>query len=262
MENNTIDMYGNNNIVIQSCDFSTISVHSILNLDELKEKLDNLLNLHITPVNILVITSTSERLKLAYPDFDVSEIENRHGAAQKDWKPFVNEVEILNILAEYQKKSGFQIQAFILDLQQNVDNTLINRFKLRKKDTILIIDGLALYYSGNQEIARIFNENDIGGCLMLICKNYSSQIKQKIHLHSESVFHSLHDYYNQYAQIYVQERNNGFFHFDLQVEDKNHLFRRLTSIATSHLLNKPQRHYADLDKMNISDTPPLNNRKK
>lgn len=265
MGNNT-NLHGNNNIVIQSCDFSTISVQAIFSSDELIEKLDFLLNFHSKPMNILIITSTLENIKEIYPNFEVTEIENRYGEKHKEWKPFINENDILHILAEYEKKSGFKIRAFILDWRQAVDKTLINSLKLQKKDTILMVDGLALHFSGNKEIANIFNENDIGGCLMPICKVYSSQIKQQIHANSESVFHSLHDYYNQYANVYVKEQNNGFFHFDLQVEDKNHLFRRLTSIATSHLKdeNKPQRHYQypDLDKMNILDTPPLTNRKK
>jgi len=252
---NTSEIKGNYNIVIQGCNLSSIKVEPILSIDDFDRKLRALYEKDIYPINVLIITTNIDNIS-KYLSTNVN-LEDYYGSEHKDWKPYKNESIIIELLKEYQTKSGFRIKAFILDSQNfDVETTLINRLKLRQENTILIADGLALSFMGNQKIANIFNHNNIGGCLIPICTTHTANILQRIKENIFSVFYTLVEYINNYSEIYLEEKvDNGFVHIELNIPNKNELFRRLTNIATLYLQPIPTRQFPDLDEF---ESPPLN----
>ena len=77
----------------------------------------------------------------------------------KEWKPYNNENTIAELINEFHEKSGFIIDVIFID-NWHIDN---DEFQSELKDdispnTILIIDGLSLYFSENREFAKIFDK--------------------------------------------------------------------------------------------------------
>lgn len=249
---NQVKISGNKNIVIQDCELGNLTINPID-----IHKLAKLLSRNKTVAKIIIIVSTLNLIKQEIEnkkikEFDISDISDFLSNEQKNWKPFKNK-NILQILKEFQEKSGFSIKPIILDSGNlNIDEYLIDEIKYEKKKTILIADGISLHFENNRKIAKVFNDREIGGCLLPIFKKQNENIKQFMMKNNLKTFSSLFRYSNNYSENFLHKKQDkGFIHIDLQVPDKNTIFRRLTSIMTLHL--NSQRHFKELDAYAIPD---------
>ncbi len=230
---NTTEIKGDANIVIQGCNLSTITVNQ-MDLQQLEKTLQKIIHSTARPLHLLIVTTTvksieNEQIK----NLDFAHLKPYYSDKHEDWKPYSKEDSILKLLKDYQDKSGYHLNAFILDFQhENVDSLFIDMLKNMKNNMVLVLDSLSLHFAGNQELARVFNDKDIGGCLLPICQTHTAQNKEIMFYHSRRIFSSLHNFHTKYADVFLEQRqDDGYFYIDLEIADKNTLFRRLTSIA-------------------------------
>lgn len=229
---NTSEVIGNANIVIQGCNLSQISVNQI-DLPQLEQSLRNVINSSTKPLHLLIITTSAKNIEDEVKDIDFALLKGHYDAKHENWKPYSQEDTILKLLKDYQDKSGYRLNAFILDFQdEEIDSIFIDSLKNMKKNIVLIADSLALRFSGNTALAKIFNDKDIGGCLMPICQTHTAKHREIMLKNGKKVFSSLYNFHYKYAEVFLKQRqDNGYFYIDLEVADKNTFFRRLTSIA-------------------------------
>ena len=253
---NKIDSTGDNNIIIQDCNLDNITVNQI-NIKQLTKTLSKILNRKNSALKIIILTTNLNKIKQEIDknnitNFSVNDIQDFYGLELKDWRPFRTQ-NILQLLKEYQDKSGFKINAILLDSSNSeVDIDLFEEIKYEKNHTIIISDGISLHFKNNQKFASIFNDRDIGGSLFPVSTRLKRGVKSFIKKKNSEVFFSLNNYINKYSQTYLDKQTDkGFIHIDIQITNKNTFFRRLTSIATLHLHPKPERRYKDLDEIDI-----------
>ena len=255
-KNNRIDSKGDNNIIIHDCDWESITVNQI-NIKQLASTLSKILNRKNPSIKILIFTTTFNQIKQELvsnkiTDFSLNDIKEFYGSELKNWRPFKTQ-EILQLLKEYQDKSGFKINAIIVDSSNSdIDIDLFEEIKYEKNHTIIITDGISLHFKNNQKLASIFNDRDIGGSLFPVSTRLKRGVKSFINNKNSETFFSLNNYIKKYSQTYLyKQADKGFIHIDLQITNKNTFFRRLTSIATLHLHPKPQRSFKDLDEIDM-----------
>jgi hypothetical protein len=239
---NKADVEGDNNIVIQGCSDSTFTIQQI-DIAQLETKLQEMLGQDSIVVVVLStdLAQLENELSKTLP-FSVSEVRNRYGATPADWQPFGIQESILAILTEFEKQSGFKIRPFFIDWRNvKIDTAKKRTLKDRRKKVVLIADIVALHSSGNQTVAKLFNEPEAGGCLIPICQTHTENVMSFAQKKVNEIFDDLQAYVHSYCD-YISNcsENKGYLQFDLQVWDKHVLFRRLTHIACFCLSMKPK----------------------
>ena len=227
------DIDGNGNFVLQNVSASNITILNIS--EELKTFVKDIYRWNIennerkNTLNIIVLATTKDRIS-SLEQFSQLEL-NNYGNFPSDWKPYLNNKSIFELLQEYIEKSGFKIEAYFIDdieveveIRSNLDDIL--------SSTILIVDGLALYFDENKKFAKIFDNTQTGGCVIPICKSHNEQVKTLIKEKETQVFELLH--YNYYHKF-----NKQFVNIELNVPTKEDFFRRLTNIAIKSI-NLPE----------------------
>ena len=230
MNINKLVVEGDENIVLQDITDAIINI----GIDEGITKFIESLQVwheeeHPNTLNIIVLSTTQNRLNSLIEDdhkpFMPLEF---HDDEIHKWKPFTGEKSILELLGEYLSKSGFKIDAYFID-EMALNPGLISHFKDDiSPNTILILDCLALYCPTNKIFAKIFDETNIGGCIVPIDQNHSEKIKKVMVSLFQKTFSHLHEcFWNRLKKEYM--------HIELEVPSKNSLFRRLTNIAIKKL---------------------------
>lgn len=248
MDNNAKIESSPNSVIIQGVDSSDINVViNSLDVNELKEQLKTLL-IKREPLTIFILTTVWERLKSYISNKD-SFGANYHTETE-NWKPFSKEVRLVDLLAEYEKKSGFKLNIFILDCIDAIPSyDLIDDLKAEKNHIVWIIDSFALCCGGNKKIAEILDEPLIGGCL-IPCDDKLKEDSANHQLHksnTENSFRSLTNFTANYYDRFLGNKNDeGFIHVDLEVRTKHTLFRRLTAIAYFRWKEKKQKEFTAL----------------
>lgn len=232
MKINKIKTDGQGNIVIQDISDSTINIDTSSS-EKVLEFIESLQNWHLLEhtniLNLIVLATTSEQVQYFMKNENVTYLPiESYGEEVSHWKPFLNEETIAKILVDFQLQSGFKIEAyFINDIELN--DELISHLKddICPK-TVLIVDCISLYFENNKTFAKIFDNNDIGGCLIPICEKQSIDSKEKmIELHQLTFTHLNQCFWNRLKKEYM--------HIELNVPCKKRLFRRLTNIAVKKL---------------------------
>jgi len=233
---NKLKIDGNGNISIQDISNSTIAINTTIP-ESLQSLLEDLINWQ-TPnntLNIIVVATTQEHFET------ISEVEfksfiplQNYAKEPKEWKPYNNENSISELIKEFHEKSGFKIDAIFIDNLKIDDEIFLSELKDDiSPNTILIIDGLSLYFTENREFAKIFDKSDIGGCVIPICEKHIPEIKSFIFKNQKQVFRHLNTcYFKRFHQQYM--------FVELDVPTKEISFRKLTNIAIKHLDLKPQ----------------------
>ncbi|MBP7534635.1 MAG: toll/interleukin-1 receptor domain-containing protein [Chitinophagales bacterium] len=159
--------------------------------------------------------------------------QKQYGEHVFDWKPFTNGETIGKLLEEYAHQSKFDVQLLNPNIYEHF-STLAKH----KKHIIVIVDCLALSYCNNkknkEKIATLFNIiNEIGGLLIPICEQADADIKQHLISGRDSNFK---DIFTPYYQSGLQ---SAYIYIEINVPNKNELFRKLSNIAVKHLKLTP-----------------------
>jgi hypothetical protein len=251
MANNQSDVAGNQNIVIQGVSWSNINITTQqLSVVDFAKELQDLL--HKKPIFVIILSILPKNLKASLTKskagFDFDAVSAHYGQNYEDWKPYLSDVPLINLLKTYEKHSGFALYPLFIDnsnYEDEVEQELqdfINKIKLKVRETILISDALALSSEGNQLIAKEFNNIHIGGCLVPLGDwQQNANILQFAKKQIKKSFGSLYDYTVNYEKWIRERADNGLIHIDLEAKDKHTLFRRLTAIATLGLPEKRER---------------------
>ncbi len=234
---NKIKIAGDKNIVLQDVKDSTIEINNNSSLDELK---DFIYDLHAWRSS--VYTNTLKLFVIAGTRYRIAELQRnrreqlpllKYGEAPRDWKPFANGKSIIHLIKEFHEKSGFNIEAYF------IDNWFFNDEEVNAylKDDIspyavLIADAISLNFEENIKFAKIFDDANIGGCLVPICNTDTEQVKDFSLNSIKSTFRHLYT-------CYYKKFNKNYMYIALDILSKELLFRHLTDIAIGRLNIKP-----------------------
>lgn len=196
-----------------------------------------------------IIVMSAEKDAIENPASDLAADRN-HSSIEK-WKPFgdTEDVNILDLLREYQQESGYPIRVVFLYPRKLTPDAKARLDQVRRQLTF-IVDCLALQAFHAQESTWLdkLNSANVGGCIVPICKTYSSGFRAFMHHQRETYLDSLGFFFKDYKKFYV--------HIELEVQDKWTLFRRLNTIAYLRMrLEVPKR----VNKGSNSDLPNLSN---
>jgi hypothetical protein len=229
---NKAEIEGDSNIVIQGSGDNTFNINNIQHIDlsQFETKLKEILGQEF--VTILVLSTDSKQIETIQHQA-LPFVKNRYGSTPSEWQPFNVAESILSILKEFESKSGYSVRPLFMDWRKvKIDAEKRRAIKDRRQKIILIVDVFALDFMGNLELARLFNEPEIGGCLVPICKTLNPEIAQYAQQKVNNIFDDLADYAFSYSKhVSNCTINKGYLQFDLQVSDKDALFRRLTHIV-------------------------------
>lgn len=225
---------GNGNLILQNVSASNISITNIT--DELKTFIEDIHRWNIESqerkgtLNIIVLATTIDKIN-SINQFLPLELTN-YGNFPSDWKPYLDNKSIFELLQEYIEKSGFKIEAFFVDDINTTEIAIRSELNDILSSTILIVDGLALYSNKNEKFAKIFDNTQTGGCIVPVCKTHNEQVKTLITEKETEVFELLHyNYFNKF--------NRQFVNIELNIPTKEDFFRRLTNIAVKSI-NLPE----------------------
>ncbi|TAD96365.1 MAG: hypothetical protein EAZ97_14140 [Bacteroidetes bacterium] len=247
MPKNQAGIAGDQNVVIQGINWSNIQITQKLNPVEFAEELQKLIHPK-KPICVLILSVLPEKLKTELDknksNFTFKDVCEHYGKEYKDWKPYLSEKQLIELLNDYQKESGFDITVFFIDNPyHNIPQDFIDELKLLIKELVLIVDTFSLFFKGNQLIVKEFNSIHIGGCLipLMDATKNTNEIKSFVAQKIRENLGSLHNYTSNYAKFIPKRADNGLIHIDLEVPDKHTLFRRLTAIATLGFSEKRER---------------------
>lgn len=232
MKLNKAHIDGDGNLVLQDISASTVNISTIS--DEIKTFIEDLYTWHqenfIKPntINIIVLSTVKDKIS-NNQNFDDFNIEDNFGDIPAEWRPYQNSDTIFNLLKEYNRISGFKIEAYFIDEIEIKDKAFESDLKLDiSPETVIIIDGFALSHEKNKKFANIFDNHLIGGCVIPICEKHKPEVKHFISKKQKEVFPDItYFYHNKFSK--------QFINIELNVPTKEDLFRRLTNIAVKHL---------------------------
>jgi hypothetical protein len=152
------------------------------------------------------------------------------------WKPFENEGTISQLIADYKKEVEFEVQERFLE-QNPISEAEKPTFLKNIEKIVLVVDPFALH-TEHENLARKFNNDKIGACLVLLCQSVSFELFAYIRTKIESIFGDLRTCFLDYKEKYL--------HFIFPISTKELFFRTLSNIALLRLEIKTQ--IEDLDK--------------
>jgi hypothetical protein len=158
-----------------------------------------------------------------------------HETDCKLWKPFEKEGTINQLIAEYKSKVAFDVQERFLEQNPILEYEKATFLKNMEK-IVLVVDPFALH-TEHETIAKKFNTDKIGACLVLFCQSVSFELFAYIRNKIETVFGDLHTCFLDYKEKYL--------HFIFPISTKELFLRTLSNIALLRLEIKTQ--IEDLD---------------
>lgn len=229
---NQSQIKGDANVVLQSIKLdnnSQININNIQPEDIITELKDWFASDFSEILNLMIITSNQNRIQ-ALNDVNYELANPYYGESLSDWKPF-GEENIAALIEEYARITTLdvQVQAYAVDSQEAITRERTMAYlKLTRGKVILITDALALTFPENRKAARIFDDHAIGGCLVLKPRVSDIDLQKKIDKLSNRTFRHLNIYLRDFPE-------RGFIFVELDISNKNELFRRITNIGTAHL---------------------------
>ncbi|OQY05250.1 MAG: hypothetical protein B6I20_01620 [Bacteroidetes bacterium 4572_117] len=180
-------------------------------------------------LNIIILSAPPIGVK------DNHALKNMHKNHSKDWKPYINDTSIDELLNTYSEKSYLKInklyfEDFDMFSARNKEEVL-EKILGEKENFILIIDPKSLFIDDFNDIVNIFNNSAIGGCIIPIIEN---DINSKI---IEVVRTKLNQLYIHFFKHFHKE----FIQIELFVPTKEKFYRRLSNIAISKLGRIPNK---------------------
>jgi len=232
MKINKIKTDGQGNIIVQDISNSTINIDSSSD-EKIFEFIEDLQKWHFQQhpniLNVIVLATTNDKVKVFMENENAPYMPiESYGEEVPHWKPFIEDESIAQILIDFQQQSGFRIEAYFID-DIELNDELISHLKddISPK-TILIVDCVSLYFQNNKQFAKIFDKNDIGGCVIPICEEHSKKSKERMIELYQHVFAHLN-------QCFWNRLKKEYMHIELNVPCKKRLYRRLTNIAVKKL---------------------------
>jgi hypothetical protein len=190
-------------------------------------------------VNILVVTETADFIQEQLQNIGCQDVLQHYSFALEYWKPYRKEACILDLLKEFQEKTGYRLKVGFVG-KGFLANSI--KWKNSRKKTLLILDLLALTRTENANFAKIFDDNDVGGCLFPLDVEHSQNAITFAHTQKEKTFSHLsgniHHFHTHCKDILPSYK--GLIQIELEVKHKADLFRRLSNIAHYHLEVKPK----------------------
>lgn len=231
MFNRIINVNGRNNVILSQIVDSTVHL-SLVNEG--------------TPVSVIILTTIKDSFinnnnfnENALSDkykVDQGYINEYYGDKLESWRPYQNEGTISSLLLEYQNKSGIKLQVYTANCKEVNNYEDFSKIINISPNVVFILDALSLLFTENQLFAKtIFTTASIGACFVPIDKNNSIISKIKHDLINEHM--SLYsNFVNNYSEIYLEQHfDEGYLQIQLDLLDKNELFRFLTAIILLRL---------------------------
>lgn len=176
-------------------------------------------------LEIIVLTSTQSDYEQEHNEEIPLE---KYGEKPENWKPYRNEKEILELLAEFQLKSLLKLNIFFLNQHYWEDSSWKTDIKEDiASNTILIVDIFSLIFEENRKFALLFDYSKIGG--FLVPMSYDLSEKQKTYARG------LFSHFETVKECWESRFHKNYMFIDLEIPQKFLLFRRLADIAFKHL---------------------------
>jgi hypothetical protein len=237
---NRLQINGNHNIQLADIHHSSVVIN-LADQTALAQLVDELRSLHQdgSVLSLLVLATTQARLQPLAAKLGSQEYWAKllacYGQQPEEWRPFADE-PIGELAVAFQASSGFRLEVLFVDgwdLAQDPDLVSDIKSELRRR-TILVADGLALHFADNQFLAKLFDEDEIGGCLVPIWQGHPKKLQDLVQAKVSGVFSHLNT-------LFFKRFNYSCMFVELVVPTREVLFRRLTNIATKHLGLQPER---------------------
>ncbi|TAE13954.1 MAG: hypothetical protein EAZ95_10320 [Bacteroidetes bacterium] len=192
------------------------------------------------PLRILVITETAGAMQKILPTH-FEEIERHYSFALEYWRPFAGEKDITDLLKEFQEKTGYQLEVGFAGVH-TWQNYLVEKhtktLKIRCKNTILVADSFALDHTRNATLAKVFDDFNVGGCILPLQQNLSDDAVAYAKKLQADIFPTLSESMGEFHENlkdFVSNHYHGLVQVELEVHSKADFFRRLANIAHYHL---------------------------
>ncbi len=235
---NKIRIKGDKNINLQDIYNSTITINTD-NRSELYEMMEELHKIVSgetnNVINIFVVTTNRNKLAEKYKNKEIEIPLNNYKDKARRWQPFNDEGDIIALLADFQQKSSFIIEVYILDEwwtdNDEITATIVDDIAPR---SILIADTFALDFKANREFCRLFDDTTIGGCIIPVCEKHNSTVRYYMMQRQKQVFRHINT-------CFYKRFNKEYMHLEPCIRTKEEMFRRLTNIAVKHLKLSPDK---------------------
>jgi len=231
-KSNQAHIKGNENILLQSIHMdnqSQININNINTEDIVQELKEWYQAYNRQSLQLLVITTTQDRLS-ALENIAPEVLFNFYGQEPKDWKPYGKE-NIAELVENFSKITTLDanVRAFVVDSQNILKNEkTLAYLKLTRGQMLVIVDGLSLAIEENKNIAQIFDDVSIGGCLIPVYSKFTIETIKQIQQLKEETF--------KHWYIYLEEfPEKGFLYVEFDINSRGEFFRRITNIALQHL---------------------------
>jgi hypothetical protein len=237
---NRLQTDGNGNIQVVDVTNSTITINTADNT-ALYQLIDEIKALHHDGkiLHLLVLATTRDRLKGLSSPLEGEPfwptVLAQHGPNPEDWRPYYDD-KISQLIMDYHKASGFKVEALFVDgwdVANELDIVSEIKSVLRRK-TVLLVDSMALDFAENRTLAKLFDEDEIGGCLVPIWQEHDAKLQTHLQSKAFGVFSHLNTLFHKKFHV-------SCVFIELAVPTKELLFRRLTNIATKHLALQPEK---------------------
>ena len=177
-------------------------------------------------VSLLLISTDKETIAkntITEKNFQ-QEIQQRYGNLPFDWimyKENQDSYSFTQLIVEFQKQSKINLDIYVLDIS---DYKHLSCLEDLKHKFITVIDCLALdIVPAHEKICGRLDARKIGGCLLPICQNLSSELQKR-----------MREAKNKTLQVLCGETNNNFTvslgHIELELPTKYDFQRRLSNI--------------------------------
>lgn len=133
-------------------------------------------------VYIWIISTTLNNIKQNYeiPGFNFEDFYDSHDCTL--WNPFIKGESIISLLLEYISRTNFEFYIRFFEKNPIQED---ERYWLRNLDrAIIVVDGLALQGT-NLKVARKFDNDKIGGCIIPVSNEVSFKYKRNYQRKSE-----------------------------------------------------------------------------
>lgn len=245
---NTIDVDGNNNIIIQDTNNTTINIKDYLESlsDKAIEKIFyKFYNSNFEKTNfkkniiyILLLVSDRQSIERLYENEAIKDKINfeDYGSNYFQWKPYNNELSIAELLAQYKIFSGYNIEYINSDKAIEDKDDLLNVIN----KIIFVVDPLSIHNNFEQITQLIDNQSITPPLLIPICKDKHSDLKIFMRtIVSQKL--------TRYSSLYKKTKylHQEYAHIELELPNKYDFFRKLTNIAKLKLKIENNIHIED-----------------
>jgi hypothetical protein len=174
MPNNNSTNNGDYNIVIQGVsNNSNVTVHQNIAFDKQSFLADLHTLLHPEkPIFVMVLTSTASKIRERLNqetdiNFSFEDIANHYTDDITEWKPYVEEETMKEILRGFENTYNCKLSIYFIDCQDDMPTqNFLDEIKLHKQNIIWLIDNFSLLSEGNSKIIQQFDHIYIGGCFV------------------------------------------------------------------------------------------------